>query len=309
VACSTRIGVGAAVVLAGLGLGPAAAAADPADGLSIGVVQGLFRDVPQGMIKVLGKPLQGLIGKQVGLTPDLTMAPDALTLADRMKDKQCQLGVFHGFEFAWAKARNPDLVPLVVTIPPAGKLQAIVVVQKDAPDIKLADLKNKDVTIPRGTKGHCFAFLDRERGDFAATTARPLVKSGSTSEEALDAVVSGESPAALVDVSALAGYANLQPGACKQLRVLCESERFPQNVIAYSKGAITEEAAADLRRALTQAHTTPSGKPLMMLWNIKGFGAIPADYEEHLEKITKGYPAPAGPKAAAAPVRTGPGGD
>lgn len=291
------LAAGALAALAGFGAAPGAQAAEPPAGLEIQVVQGLFRDVPPGMVKVLGGPLRQLISKKTGLGGNIDLAPDALTLADRLKANQCQLGVFHGYEFAWAKARNPDLVPLVVTVYPAGKPQACIVVHKDSACGSVADLKDADITIPSRTKGHCFAYLARQRG---GEVDSPKNKTLPGVEEALDAVANGTSPAALVDVGAIKAYERLHPAASKNLKVLCRSEEFPQNVIAYSKGALSDRSAEQLRQVLTEAHTTPAGKPLMVLWSITSFATIPADYDEHLVAIAKNYPAPAKP---ATPVR------
>jgi ABC-type phosphate/phosphonate transport system substrate-binding protein len=283
----TYLVLGTAAVLAGLGSATPAWAADPPKGLRIQVVQGLFRDVPPGMVKVLGGPLRQLISKQTGLEGDIDLAPDALTLAERIKANECQLGVFHGYEFAWARARNPDLIPLVVTVYPSGHPQACIVVHKDSEVESLADLKDEQIAVPRGTKGHCFAYLARHRGSTPPAPNNPV-----GAEEALDAVASGTGRAALVDVGALQGYERLHPAAAKQLRVLSRSERFPQNVIAYGKGVLTDDAADRLRKVLTDAHNTPAGKPLMVLWSIQSFAEVPADYMDQLDAIVKSYPAP-----------------
>jgi ABC-type phosphate/phosphonate transport system substrate-binding protein len=241
------------------------------------------------MVKVLGGPLRQLISKKTGLGGDIDLAPDALTLSDRLKANQCQLGVFHGYEFAWAQARNPDLIPLVVTVYPGGKPQACIVVHKDSTCTCVADLKDGQIVIPSRTKGHCYAYLARQRGSEAAPSKdgpQPGI------EEALDAVAGGSSPAALVDVGAVKGYEKLNPAGAKNLKILCQSEQFPQNVIAYSKGSISDQSAQQLRQVLTEAHTTPAGKPLMILWNITSFAAVPADYAEHLATSAKSYPAP-----------------
>ena len=291
------LAAGSLVALVGFGSAPGVQATDPPAGLQIQVVQGLFRDVPPGMVKVLGGPLRQLISKKTGLGGDVDLAPDAITLADRLKANQCQLGVFHGYEFAWAKARNPDLVPLVVTVYPTGKPQACIVVHKDCACGSVADLKDADIAIPSRTKGHCFAYLARHRG---GEVVPPKGKPQPGVEEALDAVVNGTSPAVLVDVGAMKGYAKLNPAGAKHLKILDRSEQFPQNVIAYNKGALSEQSAEQLRQVLTEAHTTPAGKPLMVLWSITSFAAIPADYDEHLESIVKTYPSPAKP---ATPIR------
>jgi ABC-type phosphate/phosphonate transport system substrate-binding protein len=280
---------GVAAVLAVGAAGPVRAADD---GVKIQVVKGLFADVPEGMVTALGGPLKDMIAAKTGLKGNFTLAPDALTLADRMTANECQLGVFHGFEFAWARAKNPDLVPLVVTVPPTGKLQVFVLVHKDAKAAKLGDLKGESITVPIGSKGHCWAYLAKERAGLADGCAEAKAEKV-TPEGALDAVVNGTSAAALVDVAAWAGYQKIHPAASGKLRVLCESDSFPQNVIAYNKGSITPAQAKDLADVLTQAHAKPGGKPLMMLWNIKGFDAIPANYEKQLDASIKAYPAPA----------------
>jgi ABC-type phosphate/phosphonate transport system substrate-binding protein len=285
-----------ALALAGLALaGPARAAEPAADGVQIGMVQGMFRDIQPAMVQALSRPLRDMIQKQTGFTGNVEIVPDAFTLADRMKSKRLHLGVFHGFEFAWVRKRNPNIVPLAVSVPPGHKLQACVVVHHDNPAKAVADLKGEAVTIHRGTKAHCLAFLDRERTGLLASTATPKPMPTLTAENVLDAVVSGELPAALVDASALTGYEALQPGAFKHLRVLAQSEVFPPTVIAYNKGHLPEETAGRIRHLLLGAHATAAGKPLMMLWSLKGFEGVPTDYEAQLERIVKSYPAPTRP--------------
>ncbi|HET6575648.1 MAG TPA: PhnD/SsuA/transferrin family substrate-binding protein [Fimbriiglobus sp.] len=294
----TWMGVGAAIALAGLALaGPARAAEPAADGVQIGMVQGMFRDIQPAMVQALSRPLRDMIRKQTGFTGDVEIVPDAFALADRMKAKRLHLGVFHGFEFAWVREQNPNIVPLAVSVPSGRKLQACVVVHEDSPAKALADLKGGVVLVHRGTKAHCLAFLDRERVGLSADAAVPKADPTLTAERALDAVVNGDAPAALVDASALTGYEVLQPGAAKHLRVLARSEVFPLTVITYNKGLLPEATAGRIRRLLLGAHATAAGKPLMMLWNLRGFEDVPDDYDAQLERIAKSYPAPTRPTA------------
>ncbi len=281
-----------AVLAAGAFAGGLATAAEPAESLQIGMIQGMFRDVQPAMVQAMSKPLRDMIRKQTGLTGEVEICPDANALADKMKAKRLHLGVYHGFEFAWLRKANPDLVPLVITIPPARKLQACVVVQRDSKATSVADLKDETVLVPRGSKAHCFLYLDSLRAGLPATTAKPQAKSTLTSEEALDAVINGDSAAALLDASAILGYKNLQPGAFQHLRVLAESPTFPPTVLAYTKGTISDATVAKVRTLLTEANQNAAGRPLLMMWNVKGFEEIPADYEEHLTRIAKEFPEP-----------------
>lgn len=295
----------AAVVglLAGLALavpeGSPARASDPAaDTLKVGLIQGMFRDVKPLMIKALSVPFKDILTKQTGLAADVDIAPDAHTLADKMKDKTFNVGVFHGFEFAWVRQQHPDLIPIVVSVPQGRRVTACVVVHKDSPAAKFADLKDDAITLPRGAKAHCFLYLDKLRTGCTPTVCAAKPSKSQTAEEVLDEVVSADSPAALVDAAQLAGYQTLKPGAFKQLKVLCESEAFPPAVVAYRKGTLDAASVEKLRSGLVGANATPAGRPLMMLWNVKGFETPPAEYEAHLAECLKAYPAP---KATASP--------
>jgi len=259
--------------------------------LRIGMVQSMFRDVQPAMVQAMSRPLRDLIQRQTGLSGDVEVVADSFLLSDRLIKKEFQLGVFHGFEFAWARKHSAELVPLVVTIPPGRNLQASVVVHKDCKHTALSDMKDEQVLIPRGTRAHCLLYLDRQRAKFTSTTAAPKTKPLVTTEEAIDSVIQGDAVAALVDAPALAGYQNLQPGAFNQLRMLSKSETFPPTVIAYNKTAVDAVTLEKVRKLLTEAHQTPAGKPLMMLWNLKGFEDVPADYTEQLDRIAKAYPA------------------
>ena len=275
------------LALAALAVCLPARAADPPGDINISVVQSMFRETPPALAKVLARPLTNIITRRTGLTGgDVDVAPDALALADQLKAGKCQLGVFHGFEFAWARKHNPNLVPLVVTVYPTGSPKAVVVVHADHKARKLADLKGTSIAVPKGSRGHCYLYLDGEDA-FMASGSPPA-----NAEEALTAVVAGTSPATVVDAAALVGFEKLQPGAFKNLRVLAESECFPQNVIAYQKGLLAEPSAAKLREALTDAHTTAAGKQIMMLWNIVKFDPVPRDYDDQLERVAKAYPTP-----------------
>jgi len=295
---TTMAGVAA---LVSLGVGTARAG-DPAGAINVGVVGGMFKDVPPALVNALGQPFKNLIRRDTGVTGEFKLVADATALADQLRANQCQLGVFHGYEFAWAKARNPNLMPLVVTEYRTGRPQAAVVVNVDSKATGIDDLKADAIVIPKGTRGHCLMYVAKEH-DGVKASGKPPEQSKTDTAEALDGVVSGTVEAAVVDVQALVGYETLQPGAFKNLRILAKSAPFPQNVIAYDKSVLDEATAAKLRTTLVTAHTTAAGKPLMLLWNMKNFAAVPADYDAHLASSAKDYPAP----AATAPVAAGSG--
>src|SRR5215471_12913590 len=90
------------------------AAEGDARGIRIGLVRTLFRDTPASLVDVLSQPLKTLMQSQTGMSGELSLAGDAFDLSRKLKEHTVQLGVFHGFEFAWARQRNPGLKPRVV---------------------------------------------------------------------------------------------------------------------------------------------------------------------------------------------------
>ena len=270
--------------------GAAVAQPPPTGGVRIGMVPGMFRDVNPALVQAMSRPLRDLIGRQSGLTGDVQIATDPFALGDQMGRGQFELGVFHGFEYAWVRDRHPDLRPLVVTVPPGRTLRAVVVVRADSKASGLAALKGETVLVPRGSKAHVHLFLERERAKLPADVAAPKHKPALTAEEALDAVAAGDAAAAVVDASQLAGYGSLQPGAARQLRVLAQSDKFPPTVVAYNAKTASPAAVAQVRALLVAAHQTPAGKPLMMLWSLQGFEDPPADYEASLRAVRAAYP-------------------
>src|SRR5579871_2722246 len=96
-------------------LAPATAAEQGSASLvRIGVVSSLFRDIPAPMATSMLRPMKSLIETQTGLLGEVAPAGDALQLGQMLVDAKLQLGVFNGFEFAWARLKHPKLQPLVI---------------------------------------------------------------------------------------------------------------------------------------------------------------------------------------------------
>lgn len=285
-----RVALLAFAVAAAAPTGPAARAADPA--LTLGLVSGMFRDRQPAVIQVLARPFCDLVAKQVGAESRVELEDDAAALTDRLRDGKVQLGVYHGFEFAWAQQQCDDLVPLLVARPAGGGATAALVVPADGPAKAVADLADAAVLVPRGAKAHTLVFLDKLRDGLDAHAARPAAKADQTPEDVLTAVAAGTAAAALVDGCALEGYKVLHPGGGKALRVLAASEEFPPAVVCYRKGGLTDDQVKQVRDGLTACAKTPSGKVLMSLWNLEGFEAPPKGHQAALDAILKAYPPP-----------------
>jgi hypothetical protein len=99
-----------------------------ANQLAIGLPKTLFRGVPDGALKLANKPFQSLILDQTGLPGNVMNPADAMETAKLLDSREIHLGVFHGFEFAWAQSRYPDLQPLVIAVPQTRETQVYLVV-------------------------------------------------------------------------------------------------------------------------------------------------------------------------------------
>jgi ABC-type phosphate/phosphonate transport system substrate-binding protein len=276
-------------------VGAPAPAGDPVH-VRIGFPATLFRDIPRNTIESLMPTYTQLIQNQTGLRGQPVLLNGAVEVTQQLADNKIQLGVFHGFEFAWAKQKHEDLKPLVMAVYQQPKLTAQVIVAKDNPARNLEDLKGQAMAVPRGTREHCRLFLNRtcrrighrQEKFFGSLTSPPTVAA------ALDDVAAGRSTAVVVDGSAWESYKWVNPGRAARLRPLVQSEAFPSGVIAYKNGILPASELKRYEDGLTSAHQRPDGMQLMLLWRMSRFEPVPADYDQMLANIAKAYPPPIG---------------
>jgi ABC-type phosphate/phosphonate transport system substrate-binding protein len=262
--------------------------------LRLGMVSSLFRDRNKNLIQLYAEPLCNLLASQTSLTGQLTTTTDALTLGKQLQENQLELAVFHGFEFAWARQKYPQLQPLVL-VSRARRLQAYLVVADASPVKTCDDLRGKTLALPLGSRAHGFLFLERrcaggqEPQAFFGKITRPR-----EAETALDAVAAGRAQAALVERADLQAYKAANPDDAAGLRVLLQSEVFPTGVIGYRAGALADDVVQRLRSGLLGANETRLGRELLELGNMTGFELAPEGFDQTLRAIAKAYPPPSG---------------
>lgn len=259
--------------------------------IRVGFPAGLFRDVPEVLIQAAATPFKKTLYKELGLHGDMVVVPDYKVLAEQLREGKLEMGVFHGFEYAWIKD-TPGIVPLVVTHPVCGRVQACLVVRTDCPAQGPQQLKGACIALPRGTKAHCWMFLEQLRNNPAIgpDNCCPIKNAGLSAEEVLDAVVAGTCPAALVDIGALQAYKELKPGLAQRLKVLVESRPLPPAVIVWRKGALTPEQLAKIRDGLLSCHKTPIGRTFTNFWQLECFKEVTPEYLALVEECAKYYP-------------------
>ncbi|MFL5242629.1 MAG: phosphate/phosphite/phosphonate ABC transporter substrate-binding protein [Gemmataceae bacterium] len=262
--------------------------------IRVGVAGSMFRDAPAPLVSALMKPFKSLLDTQTGINGQMVAAGDAEDLGKQLADDKVQLGVFHGFEFAWAQLKHPELKALIITINPPSCCRVNVVIAKDDNCKVLADLKGKVVAIPMHTREHCHLFIERRCLDAGQPMQRffEKVTTPADMEDALDGVVDGVYAAAVVDGGVLANYAKRKPGRANKLKTLIESEPFPPAVVACNPANLDEAVQKRFAEGLINAGETSKGQRLLTICRITGFETIPSGFEKELLRIAKAYPPP-----------------
>jgi ABC-type phosphate/phosphonate transport system substrate-binding protein len=262
--------------------------------IRIGLIGSLFRDLPGPLVKASMGPFRTLMETQTGLRGDLVTGGDAFTVAEQLNADKLQLGVFHGFEFAWVREKYPKLRPLMIAVNQDRHLSAHLLVSKDSEAKNLADLKGKSLAVPSRTKEHCHLFLERSCRDAGKTPKEYFsqIHTPGCVEDALDDVVDGKVQAVLVDNVSLQCYKRRKPGRFGKLKEVGKSTTFPATVVVYHLGAVDKDTLRRFQEGMTNAGKTAYGRQLMALWMMTGFEPVPDDFEQNLKAIATDYPAP-----------------
>jgi ABC-type phosphate/phosphonate transport system substrate-binding protein len=284
-----------ACLLASLLALPVLSAQTSSQPVQIGMVQTLFTDVPTPVIGLLMPPFRELMRQFTGLDGQIQVGGDCYDIAKKLDESKIQLGVFHGVEFAWARAKFPELRPLLICVNEQRFLRALLVIRKDDPAASAADLYGKSIALPRLSREHCRLFLERRcaKGGCHVEKSFPEVTAPSDVEDALDSVFEMQVAGAIVDAVALDGYSKRKPGRASKLRTLQQSEVFPCAVVAYHPGVLPENLLERFRDGMIGANESVRGRQLLELCRITRFESVPPEYNQMLLDIAKAYPAPA----------------
>lgn len=281
------------LVLAALALSvPDSLAAD--EPLRAGICNSFFTDVPDGKANGSIKQFETYLREHSEQVGEIVRVKDPLELADRLVRGDLHLGVFHGYEYAWAMKRDPKLKILVLAVNQKTGIRARIYVGKDSKIGSLDDLKGKSVAIPEYTRSFCKFFLTRECDkagkkleDYFSKVTKP-----ESVEDGLDDVVDGVVDAVIVDEVAAAGYQERKTVRFGKLKSAVESPAFPTGVIAYHESAVTDRAVDKIYKALKGAKNSGAGKQILLNWRMSGFEDVPRDFQKLLDDTRERYPPP-----------------
>jgi ABC-type phosphate/phosphonate transport system substrate-binding protein len=261
-------------------------------GITVGLSGSLFPGLSDGMLEMAAKPFRTLLEDATGVKGAVVQGGSPKELASRLKKDEVQLGVFQGIEYAWARAYNEKLVPVVLCVNQAKRLKGVLIVRASWKGTKVADLKGKSLMLPAETREHCRAFLERDcvAGGLPAKKFYSSIRKAEDVEEAMEEVTDGNVTAAVIDAHAWLSYSKAKPISAKKLRPLATSEEFPPSVVACQFGRFDGGQLTQFRTGLIAAKQTPKGKRLMEFLRMTGFEAAPDDFDQFAAGVARAYP-------------------
>ena len=264
------------------------------DVLQIGNSGSLAGSVGMGKEKVGMMILQAYIKEETGLNNDIQRLKSWQELADKMQQGQVDIGVFQGYEFAWAQAEYPGLKPLALAVNVYLYPVAYVMARRDDSAADFAGLEGQSLSVPDIGLGFLRLFVDRQceaRGK-KADAFFTKITAPDNAEDALDDVVDGKIKATVVDHAILTAYKQRKPGRFKRLKEVAQSEPFPPVTVAYAGSTLDEKTLRRFADGLMNASKNEKGETLLTLLHVTGFSSVPHKFEQVLVQTRKAYAAP-----------------
>jgi ABC-type phosphate/phosphonate transport system substrate-binding protein len=264
------------------------------DVLHIGATGTLTGEADSQKEKGAIQTLRRFIKEATGFTNNITREKDWQHLVDRMKKGELQVGVFQGYEFAWAQEKDPALKPLALAVNGQRYPVAYVLAHRDNAARDFAGLKGHPLCLPITNQDYPRLFLERqsEANGQKADAFFSKITTPDNIEDALDDVVDRKLQAVVVDGGALEAYQRRKPGRAKQLKVVARSGPFPPAVVAYHGSTLNEATRRLLKDGLLGAANKQKGEMLLTLARLTGFEDVPADFPKVLAATRTAYPPP-----------------
>jgi ABC-type phosphate/phosphonate transport system substrate-binding protein len=238
--------------------------------------------------------MKKFITDETGFNNEIIRQKSWRELAKKMADKQLEVGVFQGYEFAWAQAEDSQLTPLATAVNVYRYPIAYLVASRDAKASDFAGLQGQTLALPAGGEGFLRLYVDRqsEQNGKKLESFFSKVTAPSNMEDAVDDAIDGVVQAAAVDRAGLEAYKRRKPGRFKRLKEISHSQPFPPTVVAYYNTALDQATLERLQNGLVNAHKKETGQMLLNLFRLTSFETIPSDFGQVLTAARKAYPPP-----------------
>jgi ABC-type phosphate/phosphonate transport system substrate-binding protein len=238
--------------------------------------------------------LKKFIKEETGLNNEIVHQEDWRALVDEMEKGKLQMGVFQGYEFAWAQAKHPRIKLLALATNGSRYPVACVVVKRGHPATDFAGLQGLSLDIPNTGPAFQRLFVRMQSQKYGKTLETFFSRIGSQDnvEDALDDVVDGTVQAVVVEQAALEAYQRRKPGRFKQLKEVARSQPFPPMIVAYCEQSIPLSTLLRFQAGFMEASKKASGETILMLFHLTAFEKAPADFGKILAETIKSCPPP-----------------
>jgi ABC-type phosphate/phosphonate transport system substrate-binding protein len=241
------------------------------------------------------KSLQSFVKDETGYPNEIIRQKGWSELAAKMARGELQLGVFLGYEFAWAQEKYPALAPLALAVNIYRYPVVHIVARRDDSAGDFAALQGHSIAIPNSGLAEVQFFVERQTAAFGK---KPQAYFSSVStpenvEDALDDLVDGKVQSVATDRAALDAYKQQKPGRFNRLKEVAHSQPFPSPLVAYYGTVLDEPTLQQFRRGLLNANQSDRGQTLLTLFRLTAFESVPPDFARVLVETRKAYPPPA----------------
>src|SRR5438552_9870696 len=158
--------------------------------------------------------LQNFIKTETGFDNQVIQQKNYEEVVQKMASGQLHLGVFQGFEFAWAQEENAKLQPLALAVDVNRYRYAYVMVRRDSKIADFAGLQGQTLSVPQVGQRHLRLFVE----GLSQSHGKPLeaffskIATPENIEDAMYEVFEGAVQAAVVDRVGLEAYKRRKPG-------------------------------------------------------------------------------------------------
>jgi ABC-type phosphate/phosphonate transport system substrate-binding protein len=271
-----------------------ARAQDPPKTLRIGS-SGSLTSPPSGTSEQAAlDTLRDFIKDQTAMNDEIVRETDWRALAEKMTKGNLHLGVFQGYEFAWAQAKYPGLRPVAVAVNVYTYPTVYVVTRKEHAATNFAGLQGQSLTMPAGP-GYLRLFIDRqcEAQEGKAEAFFSQIATADNVEDAVDDLVDGKVQAVAADKASLEAYKKRKPGRFNQLKAIATSAPFPPTAIVTVYDKMLDQATLQrVRDGLLRSSRSDRGQTLLTVFRLTSFQGPPEDLDRVLTETRKTYPAP-----------------
>ena len=239
--------------------------------------------------------LSVFIKDETGMDNTIVQQKGWREMADRMVKGELELGVFQGYEFAWAQELHADLKPLALAVNVHRYPVVCVMTHRDDKASDFAGLQGGTIAIPAIGEGRLKLYVERQ---CRAARKKPdefftkVNDSHKNVEDPLDDVVDRQVKATVVNRAALEAFKKRKPIRFKQLKQIAESQPFPPGIVAYYGKNPDEATRKRLLDGLLGAARKEKGQMMLTLFRLTGFETVPDDLGKVLTQTRKDYPPP-----------------